>query len=209
MSRKISMAKMNLEESISSSMKLAKMVERTGFIPIGVIGITTGGVLPAKILSDYFKCPLILISVARPMTSLKKYFFLNKLPRSAKSFLRKMEMSLGFYRIMGRRTIDDISGELSPGKYVIVDDSLDTGKTIRKVLTYLEKRKQIFRRHILIAVLNQLFDDANPPADCHLYKNLSFTFPWSQDSNEYDKFVELNRTIHASLEFNASSIIKK
>ena len=89
---------------------------------------------------------------------------------------------------------------------MIVDDSLDTGKTIGEVLNFLEERNKIYRRDILIAVLTQIFDDANPHADCHIHKNVNFSFPWSQDSNEYDKFVELNRTILSSFEFMESSI---
>ena len=159
------------------------------FNPDGVIGIATGGILPAKIISDNLNIPVVFIKVARPMTSAKKYLGLSKLPQSLKSFLRRIEMSLGFYRLMESRTITEISGELIGNKYIIVDDSLDTGKTVNSVLKYLLEEKKIPRNDVIIAVITQIFDDADPQADCLIYKNFNFCFPRSRDSNEYQKFL--------------------
>ena len=189
MEGKIVLSSMNFEEAVSNSLELAKKIEKRGDVPDCLIGISMGGILPAQIISDYLNSPLILIRVSRPLTSAKKYFGLNKLPKSFKYLLRKMEMFLGLYRIMGRRTVSEIPGKLSPGKYVIVDDSLDTGKTVCAVLKHLEARG-ICRENILIAVLTQIFDDAFPQADCFIHKNINFCFPWSRDSAEYNKFVK-------------------
>lgn len=195
MGEKISLSKMTFEESILASTKLAKKIVEIGHKPNRIIGIATGGILPAQIISNFFECPLSLIRVARPMTSVKKYLLLDNLPKPIKHFLRKMEMTFGFYRFMSKRIITEVLGELPLESYVIVDDSLDTGKTIGVVLDFLENRKQITRDNVLIAVLTQIFDDANPPADCLIYKNVNFSFPWSRDSKEYGKFETFCRNI--------------
>ena len=191
----ISLSKMTFEESILASTKLARKIRDTGYKPDRIIGIATGGILPAQIVSNFFECPLSLIRVARPMTSVKKYFFLDNLPKSIKHFLRKMEMTFGIYRFMGKRIITEALGEFPPESYIIIDDSLDTGKSVGVVLDFLENRKQINRDKLLIAVLTQIFDDASPPADCLLYKNINFSFPWSLDSKEYGKFETFCRNI--------------
>jgi len=189
---------MNFDETISSSLELAQKIEKKRFEPNGVIGIAIGGILPAHIISNYFRCPLILIRVARPITTVKKYFSLNKLPIPAKRFLRNMEMNLGLYRRMEARKITEICGKLSKRRYIVVDDSLDTGKTVHAVLKFLENEKRIKRKDVLIAVLTQMYDDANPQADCLIHNNVNFSFPWSRDSNEYNKFLNFCRDIPIS-----------
>ena len=190
MNKNIIISKMSFDEALDASLALAKKIEEEGLTDFGVIGIAIGGILPAKIISEYFKCPLIVIKIARPMTSMKKYFLLDRLPNKLKKTLRRIEMSLGFYRLMEKREIISIIGELSQNKYVIVDDSLDTGKTVSAVVNLLEKDRKICNKNILIAVITQIFDDAVPKADCYIYKNYNFSFPWSRDSNEYAKFLD-------------------
>jgi hypoxanthine phosphoribosyltransferase len=99
-------------------------------------------------------------------------------------------MNIGFYRILNKRNIRQISGHLSKLNYVIVDDSLDTGKTISTVINYLHEIHKREKPKIMIAVITQMFDDSSPAADCAVFKNTNFSFPWSIDSKEYDKFID-------------------
>lgn len=187
---KIQVDQMSFDECIDHSKELARQITETGFDPESVVGIANGGIVPARIVSDCLECPMVTVHVERPLTGMKQGLGLQRLPKWAKNFLRRAEMLLGFYRIMERRTIKSTSGPLSPGKCVIVDDSLDTGRTVAAVIQHLAKHAGTPRNDIRIAVLTQIFDDAHPPADHHIFRNVNFCFPWSMDSQEYHKFVE-------------------
>jgi hypoxanthine phosphoribosyltransferase len=184
----IKIKNMNYDESILASTELSEKIRKTGFNPHRVIGIATGGIIPAKIVSKNLKIPLVLMRVSRPLTDVKKFARLNKLPKTMQVLLRKLEMTLGLYRFFKRRVISGINGDLPKERYVIVDDSLDTGKTVEAVIRYLNDSSQVLKKEILVATLTQIFDDAYPKADCKIYQNVNFSFPWSRDSDDYIKF---------------------
>lgn len=189
LSPRIRVAKMDFTEALASSEALAKKIEKRGFAPVAVIGIATGGLVPAHVVSTHLGCPLIIIKMARPLTGFKSRLGLSRIPKSVKNFLRRLEMSLGLYRILRKRKIAMISGELKPGRYVIVDDSLDTGNTMRVALEYLWDTAAIPRSDVILASLTQIFDNASPAADVCMYRSVNFEFPWSQDSPEHSLFL--------------------
>lgn len=185
----IQISKMSFSEVVSCSRQLAEEINEREFSPTAVVGIATGGLVPASLVAKHLGCPLIVIAIARPFTGAKGRLGLRHLPRRMKKMLRRLEMSLGLFRRMKQRKIMMVSGDLKPGKYVIVDDSLDTGNTMRVALEYLSDTMAIPRSDVLLASLTQIFDDASPPADVCLYRRVNFEFPWSQDSPEYPKFL--------------------
>lgn len=71
---------------------------------------------------------------------------------------------------------------------LLIDDSIDTGNTLRSVLDYL---KDIKKFNIKIATLN-IFEKEKPivSADYSLYTDTIIKGPWSEDSIEYEKFLE-------------------
>lgn len=180
---------MSFEEALAASRALAKEIEKRAFSPTTVIGIATGGLVPAHVVSRHLGCPLIIIKMARPLTGAKGRLGLSRFPKRAKQILRRLEMSLGLYRVLRKREIEMISGELKPGRYVIVDDSLDTGNTMRVALEYLWDTVAVPRSDILLASLTQIFDDASPSADVCIFRRVNFEFPWSQDSPEHPLFL--------------------
>jgi hypoxanthine phosphoribosyltransferase len=186
---RIDISAMSFQEAIDNSQQLAEEIEKHNFSPTAVVGIATGGLLPAKVVSNHLGCALIVISMARPLTSAKGWLGLSRLPHGIKQMLRRLEMALGLYRFMKNREISEVSGDVKPGRYVIVDDSLDTGNTMRVALEFLRDTANVPRSDVLLASITQIFDDASPPADVCLYRRTNFEFPWSQDSPEYAKFV--------------------
>ena len=189
MASRIDISAMSFDEALSTSKQLAEEIEKRDFSPTAVIGIATGGLLPAKVVSSHLGCPLILISMSRPLTSAKAGLGLSRLPHGVKQMLRRLEMTLGLYRMMKKREISEVTGNVTPGRYVIVDDSLDTGNTMRVALEYLQDAADVPRSDVLLASITQIFDDASPPADVCMFERVNFEFPWSQDSPEYEKFV--------------------
>lgn len=189
LSPRIRIATMKFKKVLASSETLAKEIEKRGFAPTAVIGIATGGLVPAHVVSTHLGCPLIIIKMARPMTGAKSRLGLSRFPKPVKQFLRRLEMSLGLYRILRKREIAMVSGELKPGRYVIVDDSLDTGNTMRVALEYLWNTVAVPRSDVILASLTQIFDDASPAADVCIFRRVNFEFPWSQDSPEHPLFL--------------------
>ena len=181
---------MSFDDCIEHSKALARLVSEGNFDPSFVLGIAKGGMLPAQIISEYLERPLAAIHVERPLTGLKKGLGLRRLPQGMKTFLRKAEMSLGLYRRMERRVIKNFSGDFAEGRCLIVDDSLDTGKTVSTVIEYLSSEFGIVRSEIEIAVITQMYEDADPPADYCTFRNINFCFPWSLDSGDYGRFLE-------------------
>ncbi len=189
MSPSIRIATMNFKDALANSEALAEKIEKCGFAPTAVIGIATGGLVPAHVVSMRLGCPLIIIKMGRPMTGVKSRLGLSHFPKPVKRFLRRLEMSLGVYRVLSKRRIAGISGELKPGRHVIVDDSLDTGNTMRVALEHLWDRVGVPRSEVLLASLTQIFEDASPAADVCVFRGVNFEFPWSQDSPEHALFL--------------------
>lgn len=180
---------MDWQEAVSVSNQLAQRIANTGFVPHQVLGIARGGILPARIVSDFFACPVAFIKVARPMNALKNHGTLSRLPGPVKRALRRLEMRSGLYRFWDRRIISEVTGKISPGPIIVVDDSLDTGKTMREVVAFLRAKFRIDEKDMLIAVITQMYSDAIPQADCAMFRNINFCFPWSCDSNQYRQFI--------------------
>ena len=189
----IRIAKMNLKEALENSVTLAEQIANKGFEPTAVIGIATGGLVPSHVVSQQLDCPLVILKMARPMTGVKTKLGLGRLPTPVKHFLRRLEMSLGLYRILRKRDVQLIHGEVKRGRYVIVDDSLDTGNTMRVAMEYLQESAGIQPSDFMLASLTQIFSDAEPAADVCIFQNTNFEFPWSQDSPEHSLFLDYCR----------------
>ena len=183
------LATLNLKESIVASKLLAKMVEERDFRPDCVLGIARGGLLPAYEISQYFGCDLKILRVERPLTGLKRFLFLDHLPTTVKVFLRKMEMRIGLYRSLENRRISSSCSFDPNQKYLVVDDSLDTGKTVGSTLDHLYEDGVVIE-NVLVVALTQIFRDADPSAACTVYRDMNICFPWSNDSIENKKFKD-------------------
>ena len=188
--QEIKISYMSFDACVMNSRKLAEAVLLEGFNPSYVLGIARGGLLPAREISLALNRPLASIQVERPLRNMKESLGLKRLPREAKTILRRLEMATGLYRRLGRRTIRRIEGALGAEPCLVVDDSLDTGKTVATVVEYLTNIYQMQRQDIRIAVITQMYEDANPPSDYCLFRNVNFCFPWSLDSQEYTRFLE-------------------
>jgi hypoxanthine phosphoribosyltransferase len=185
----IRLLSLNVEEAIETSKRLAGLAQSSGFLPERIIGIAKGGLLPAYEAALAFDCELEVVRVERPFTKLKSALPLDLLPASCKHGLRRLEMAVGLYSRLKRRYVFASAGTFSRRRYLIVDDSLDTGGSVGAVLAML-LNGGVPRELIRIAAITQIFDNASPSADYATYRNVNITFPWSHDAADYGDFLQ-------------------
>ncbi len=106
---------LNWEDIISMSFKLGEMVRNSGFTPDILIGIARGGLIPLRILSDYFNNSDILVF------NVKLYKDIGKVGEHVK-FVQKIEESLEDKRVL------------------VIDDVADKGITLKAVTDYIKNK---------------------------------------------------------------------
>ena len=125
---------------------------------------------------------------------------INKLPKDLIYFLKIYERRLSYYDVVGQRTLyydEDEYKKTKPKKILIFDDSIDTGYTIDKVIEEISKIYQ--GAEIKIAVLNYFTDRNSIKPDYYLYKDSVISAPWTIDSKEYKKFLNMYENRNNSL----------
>lgn len=176
--------------------ELAEKIKQS-YQPEVIVGIATGGQFVAKILSEQMNIPLAIVKKQRPMTKIKNKIrldlVLKKLPYVVSNILRVLETKFNEYRYEKNKSsvsYNDISVEWIKGsftflasfnKILIVDDSIDSGKTLYLVKRFIEMNLDD-KVEIKTAVLNQTFKNPLINSDFLLDKNVIYRFPWSKDT---------------------------
>ncbi|MFH1285509.1 MAG: phosphoribosyltransferase [Candidatus Micrarchaeota archaeon] len=108
----------NWEEVDAMCKQLAKQIKASGFKPDWIVGIARGGLVPARLVSDYLKNRHLAI------------------------------IRLEFYTAVGvtgdkPRVTQEIGVDIEGKKLLIVDDVSDTGKSLKLSLEYLKNAGEI------------------------------------------------------------------
>lgn len=180
----------------SACVELAEKVKES-YQPEVIVGIATGGLFVAQILSEQMNIPLVVVKKQRPMTKIKNKIrldlFLKKFPYVVSNILRVLETKFNEYRFEKNKSnisYSDVSVEWIEGtftslssfnKILIVDDSIDSGKTLYLVKQFI-KMNLDDNVEIKMAVLNQTFKNPLVNPDFLLDKNVIYRFPWSKDT---------------------------
>ncbi|MEB0773484.1 phosphoribosyltransferase [Citrobacter portucalensis] len=180
----------------SACVELAEKVKES-YQPEVIVGIATGGLFVAQILSEQMNIPLVVVKKQRPMTKIKNKIHLDlvlkKIPYVVSNILRVLETKFNEYRFEKNKSnisYSDISVEWIEGsftslssfnKILIVDDSIDSGKTLYLVKQFI-KMNLGHKVEIKMAVLNQTFKNPLVNPDFLLDKNVIYRFPWSKDT---------------------------
>jgi len=103
------------KDIISMSFKLGEIVKKSGFSPDVLVGIARGGLIPLRILSDYFNNSDILI------------------------------FNVKLYKDIGEageqvRFVQKIEGGLEDKKVLVIDDVADKGITLKTVTEYIKNK---------------------------------------------------------------------
>lgn len=159
-----------------------------------IVYVAKSGYLIADILSVLTGVSYVGINSTREYVTEKDDSLIklvNKLPRFMVKVLKKTERKLNFYDNNKERYLNynkHFFKRFEPEKVLIIDDVIDTGYTIKKVV---EEINNIYENpEIKVAVLSYFNDrDAEKP-DFYLYENTVLSAPWTIDSKEYEAFVK-------------------
>lgn len=154
-----------------------------------------GGLYIGQYFSEKFNCPLGEILVARkeplPKKILKNMF--KFFPKRLLKKMRSFEINSGYHKVKTERFVKiNRLPNLSSSenlKILIVDDSIDTGYSIKSALDILKINYK--NSQIRIASLN-VFKDSFKVITPNYYKysNKAIIGPWSLDSDEYKEFID-------------------
>lgn len=201
MALRTSIEDVSLAKLRSYSRKLALKINENGYVPNHVLYVERAGLLVGYEVAEFFNCTMSGICSSRSGHSLKSKakIILRYLPRTITHLLRNIEFKSKVHTIKRERSVY-IESQLPPKEknILLVDDAIDTGYSLKAVLDFLIT-KGYRRRDIKTAVLTTTQNNVICKADISLFDQVSFAFPWSYDSKEYDQAWKLYETIKASM----------
>lgn len=130
---------------------------------------------------------------------------LRILPRFLTKLLREIELKSGIHKAVQERKIywdsnKDCSGELiNAHRILIVDDSIDTGYSMKEVSLFLKKCMTPYHlnQKIRFAAINVWSkSSAVIHTDFYTYKNIIIATPMSNDSPYHEEFLRLYNDRH-------------
>lgn len=185
------------------SICLSREVSNRGYTPENILYIERAGLFIAHELANTFGCGISGIYASRSGSLLKSYIkiVLRNLPQNVTNLLRVLEEKSKIHAIKKDRNVY-IEKSLPPkGKNIlIVDDAIDTGNSMKSVVNFLVSEGYNINQ-IKSAVLTTTRKSPVYEPDIALFRNVSFAFPWSYDSNEYDVTWKLYDRIKSLISF--------
>ncbi|WP_171011981.1 phosphoribosyltransferase [Hathewaya histolytica] len=185
---------LSIEDVKRDLKRLEKYIESNGFQPSCIVYIKNGGYLVGKEMGNYFKVPVNGIKISRRGNGLKTKikFLFRIIPSFLKNFLRELEIKLQVHKIHNKRVVTQIDGNLVQGLNVLlVDDSIDTGNSIVSAIRFIKENYGESLK-IQVAALNKFnMSDEKVTTNYYIYKDTIITYPWSKDSREYKKFINM------------------
>ncbi|AIM16352.1 phosphoribosyltransferase [Bacillus sp. X1(2014)] len=185
---------LSIENLEKISRELAEIISEN-FRPEVVIFIAKGSFIIGDVVSKFFNVPLVECFAKRDGNKVKDLVspLLKLIPKKLKFLLRKQEIKSGVHNKNSDRNVYMEKGleYLANAKNIlIVDDSVDTGNTAKSVYDFVSKISA--DSNIKFAALNY-FDISKEKfmVDFYLYENCLISGPWSKDSKEYLRFLEL------------------
>ena len=153
-----------------------------------------GGLYIGQYFSEKFNCELGEILVARKEPLLKKILknMFRFFPKMLLKKMRSFEINSGYHQKKSERSVKmnklpNLTDKENL-KILVVDDSVDTGHSIKIALESLIKSYK--NSEVKIATLN-VFQDAFKVVtpDYYKYTDKAIIGPWSLDSSEYKEFI--------------------
>lgn len=195
------MTKVDLVDLKQYSLRLFREIERSGYEPQHVLYIERAGLFIAHEIANHFECTISGIYANRSGTTLKSKvkIILRYLPKNVTDILRNMEERSGIHGAMKERRVYVERNHPPKGKNIlIVDDAVDTGNSLMAVINFLVS-KGYNEQQIKTAVLTTTRNTSQYRADMSLYDHMSFAFPWSYTSKEYNQAWELYKALKGSI----------
>jgi len=161
-----------------------------------LIGIANGGVAVAREMAKIVGAPLFTVRLQRPTTKRKNRFIrsiIRHLPKAVNNTLRKLEALCYMWIRKGKSgacksecveipaELEEFLHGLGNGCVLVADDAVDSGCTLRSVLTALKAMSPdvMFKS----AVITVTTSSASITPDYFLYNDGTLIrFPWSMDA---------------------------
>jgi hypoxanthine phosphoribosyltransferase len=188
---------LSLESLRIESIHLAKNIA-TSFRPDIVVYVAKGGYLIGKDIAEYFQIPYLGIYAQREGNEAKAKLasVLKRLPRVITKFLRQVELKSGLHKTVKERQIfwdpdDNCLEKIKDAhKILLVDDSVDTGYSMKNILPYVFKAvaEPIEIRIAAINVWSK--SESIIRTDFYNYRDTIIATPMSNDSREHDQFLQ-------------------
>lgn len=189
---------LSLKSLHTESIQLAKAVSRS-FHPDVVVYVAKGGYLIGRDIAQYFRIPCVGIYAQREGSDAKAKLatLLKRLPRSITKFLRKIELKSGLHKTVKERKVfwdpdDDCLAKMKKVHNVlIVDDSVDTGYSMKTLLPYIVKAADS-PTDIRVAAINVWSKSEDlVHTDFYNHKDTIIATPMSNDSREHEQFLQI------------------
>lgn len=186
---------LSIEDLEKKCYKWARDIKKE-FRPDIVIYVAKAGYLIGKVFSKVFHSPLIGIQAVRNGNKLKLVLrpVLRLIPNFIRNWIILKELKSNIHNKNSDRNISFIQGiteynELKKYSILIVDDSVDTGYTIKEVKVKVQKHFK--NSEIKIASLNVWKQSEKLiHTDYSLFRNTIIKAPMSKDSKYYNKFIK-------------------
>lgn len=190
---------MTLEEAVLLSKELADRVRESDFDVEKIIGVANGALLPSHIVADELNKPIEIVRIRRKGSKIKKRLarfgfirkfvsalYNNKLTRPA------LRIVMDRFSALDKTDESNIVSASKPSKILIVDDAIETGQTLQKVID----QHSADGSEIQVAVISWSVAYKNKKAeitpDFVISKRIHH-YPWSQNSphlQDYTKWLE-------------------
>ena len=187
-----------LEFSLASfrdeSLRLAKMVEETGYEPDCVAYLAKGAWQIGEACADYFEVPIIELTAHRSGESVKSgtRSILQALPRGLRRMLREAELRKrlegadGAAQKKTMRLTERFALPEGAKRVLLVDDAADTGSSLiaaKELLASLLPGCEV--RTAVIASFGPARDAE--AVDVSLHENVLLCSPMSKDNKDFEK----------------------
>ena len=184
------------------SKRCDELVSKLDFNPSIIVGMVNGGgyVIEEIKEKNYFPsiifCPVLLQrknnfkknSLFKYVARLFPYSISNRL-RNYESKKAEKALDILDFNELSNYVIDfklDIKKHGTSGKILVIDDAIDTGKTMFMVKNNLTK--QCPNAEIKTAVISWTLEKSLETPDYFIFKNKLVRFPWSKDYKGKDRF---------------------
>ena len=187
---------LSIENLHNECVAWAEMIKKD-FQPDLIVYIAKGGFLIGQAFHKVFGCPLIGVDATRKGNKIKELLtpILSHLPKRLLNWARRTEMKSGVHSqhpersVVFHKPIED-GDKKSADKILIVDDSIDTGYSVKAVKEKV--REQFPESEIKLASLN-VWRQSETVIRCDYFKyqDTILRTPMSKDSKEYKRFLKL------------------
>lgn len=177
-----------------NSLLLAKQVADYWGNPDVIIFIAKGAYLIGNTIAQYFDKPLLGIHASRKANILKKLLsnIFSIIPYKIKVQMRKLEIKSSYHKQHVERNVwfDKVAWKKYSHmkRVLIVDDSVDTGNTIKAVIANINRfMPDAVLRTASLNYFSFCMKEAKP--DFFIWVDTMLNGPWSNDSKENKQFL--------------------